>query len=223
MFTGIVQETGTIEEKKEVDGEGYRFSCKELQDNHGPFHAGDSIAVDGVCLTAEEIEDCSFTAHLSRETMDKTTFDKRTTGDAVNLEPSLKAGDPLGGHMVFGHVDTTVPIVNWELRGEDRDLTFQFPEEFRPFLARKGSVALDGISLTLNEVGEDRATIRIVPHTMSNTVLDRREKGDHLNLEVDMLARYAYNYFSTQTDQTDSGMPVTESLIDQGQPNFEGE
>lgn len=205
MFTGIVRDIGKIERIYSSPGEGLEYTVSFHPETFGDVPAeGDSIAVDGVCLTATGVDGDRFRADVSDETLKRTTLSRLGEGDTVNLEPSLSAGDEIGGHFVFGHVDDVVEVSSLVSRDDYHDLTVTFSPEYRPMFARKGSVALDGISLTINEVTEDSLTVRIVPHTMEQTVLSDRGTGDYLNLEVDMLARYVYNYFEYSDNEDDS-------------------
>lgn len=193
MFTGIIKSLGTISNIKTIDS-GRRFIISTDDSNiTGDLRNGDSIAVDGVCLTVTDLDGNTFGVDLSEETLDKTTMSEKTEGERVNLEPSLSVGDPMGGHFVFGHVDTTVRVDSLEKKGEFYRLSVEVPRDFRQFLARKGSVALDGISLTINSVDNDKMSIRIIPHTYEKTRIRELDSGSRMNLEVDMVARYVYN------------------------------
>ncbi|MFB6347706.1 MAG: riboflavin synthase [bacterium] len=191
MFTGLIEAVGTIREQEKLE-DGVRYFIEtELYSGKAPV--GGSVSVSGVCLTVTDPETDGFWVDVSGETLDKTTMSTLSTDDSVNLEPSLKVGDELGGHFVFGHVDTTVPIKTLEKRGDFHELKVQLPEKVRPFVAPKGSIALDGISLTVNEINDGLASIRIIPHTYRETRLRTASEGESMNLEVDMLARYVYN------------------------------
>jgi riboflavin synthase len=156
---------------------------------------GTSIACDGACLTAVEVAPAGssgsiFTVDVSNETLGRTALGEWQPGRRVNLERALKAGDELGGHIVAGHVDGVGTIVDTRSDGDSRRFTVEVPAALARYLAPKGSVALDGISLTLNEVVGDRFGINIVPHTLTHTTLGARSAGDRVNLEVDPIARY---------------------------------
>jgi len=205
MFTGLVEEKGRIEEITEVD-DGLRleiFTGSLFDDN--PPKAGDSIAVEGVCLTAIELSSDRFVTEVSSETVRCSTLGELEPGDAVNLETSLKVGEQLGGHFVFGHVDDTVEITQFESIGDGHELTVEFSEKYIPYIARKGSVALDGISLTVNQVDTRELTVRIIPHTFQNTTLGEKSVGDSMNLEVDMLARYVERMTTTRDTSSSLG------------------
>ena len=188
MFTGIVTDIGEVARR-----EGGRFT---IRCGYAPetIAIGASIACDGACLTAVEVAaaggGCAFTVDVSNETLAKTTLGDWQPGRRVNLERALKAGDELGGHIVAGHVDGVGTIVGIRPDGESRRFTVEAPDELARYLAPKGSVALDGISLTLNEASGNRFGINVVPHTLTHTTLGAKKPGDRVNLEVDPIARY---------------------------------
>ncbi len=195
LFTGIVRGVGIVREIRPLD-DGLRFQIKSETEFLEEVSTGSSIAVNGVCLTATDLESETFWTDVSTESLEKTNLNQLNSDDLVNLEPSLTVGDELGGHFVFGHVDTTTKILNLEDRGDFHDLKVGVPGQYRSYLAPKGSVTLDGISLTINQVSQEGMNIRIVPHTYRETRLRTLESGDLVNLEVDMLARYVYNIVS---------------------------
>jgi len=212
VFTGIVRDVGTLTESEERPGEGRRLTMASealgTWRRARSLDVGSSVAVDGVCLTVVAFGEGSFTVDASDETLTRTTLSERAPGDAVNLEPSLRVGDEVGGHFVLGHVDTTVTVVSLEDRGDFYDLDVRIPPAYRRYVAPKGCVALDGISLTVNEVsGEGIARIRIVPHTYRETALSERFAGASMNLEVDMLARYLYHQSGEVSDALQSVPP----------------
>ncbi len=194
MFTGIVRAIGTITSDEDFTGEGRRLTVRAGALSDWRLELGSSLAVDGACLTVTEFGENAVTVEVSGETLDRTTLSDRRSGDRVNLEPSLRVGDEVGGHFVLGHVDTTMPVKALEDRGEFYDLVVEVPPDYRRYVAPKGCVALDGISLTVNEVTEDGSIrVRIVPHTYRETALADRRAGDTMNLEVDVMARYLYH------------------------------
>ena len=152
--------------------------------------AGDSIAVNGACLTAVGLEPGSFAADVSRETLDHTTLGSLAEGSRVNLEPALTLATPLGGHLVTGHVDGVGQLAGLREDGRSWRLEIEVPEDLARYVARKGSICVDGISLTVNEVRGNRFGVNIVPHTMEATNLGDRRTGDAVNIEVDIVARY---------------------------------
>jgi len=188
MFTGIVQATGTIEALAPRGGDvRLRIACPGFQGDSG---VGDSISVNGICLTAVAIDSKSFDADVSRETLANTTLGKMATGDPVNLERSLTLKTPLGGHLVTGHVDGVGEIL--AARNEGRSIRYRLrsPPALARYIARKGSICIDGISLTVNEVDDAEFDVNIVPHTMEVTNVATWRSGSKVNLEVDIIARY---------------------------------
>ena len=189
MFTGIVQDVGQIESLQPSGGDlrmGIRVRALDL----GRTAIGDSICVQGCCLTVIELAGPVFLADLSRETLSLTTLGDLAVGAPVNLEPALRAGDPLGGHLVSGHVDGLARVVAQAGDARSLRLTFEAPPELARYVARKGSVAIDGVSLTVNEVEGARFGVNLIPHTQEVTTLGRLATGARVNLEVDTVARY---------------------------------
>ncbi|MBS0398768.1 MAG: riboflavin synthase, partial [Proteobacteria bacterium] len=156
----------------------------------GRIRIGDSISVQGVCLTVVEREDQRFEADVSRETLLRTTLSRLGPGDPVNLEPALRAGDALGGHLVSGHVDGIGRLVSMHADARSRRMEFELPKELMRFVAAKGSICLDGVSLTVNSVQERRFDVNIIPHTLAVTSLGSRGVDDQVNVEIDLIARY---------------------------------
>lgn len=187
MFTGIVQNQGTV---RSIDKAGdWRIVIDTALDlRQAP--EGASVCCSGCCLTVVDKGPGWFAADVSAETLAKTTISNWGTGTKVNLESSLRLGDELGGHFVFGHVDGVAAIEKIEKDGDSYRITLSVPEALSRFIAPKGSVSLDGISLTVNGVSGQRFDVAIIPHTWNNTTLALRKPGDRLNIEIDMLARY---------------------------------
>ena len=190
VFTGLVQTTGALV------GAAPAERCRRLV-LEGALGAEDlvlgaSVAIDGVCLTvvASEPEHGRFEVEAAFETLRKTTLGAKGVGDVVNLEPALRVGDALGGHFVSGHVDGVARLRSLEQRGEARELWFDPPADLHGFVAEKGSVCLDGVSLTVNDVDQQGFMVGIIPHTLSVTTLGRRKVGDQVNIEIDVIARY---------------------------------
>jgi len=154
---------------------------------------GDSVAVDGVCLTVTGVEGDVMAVDVGEETYRRTTLSGRAVSEAVNLEPALRVGDRLGGHIVSGHVDATGRIASFTEKTTEIEIRVEFPRELAPFIAAKGSVSVDGISLTAGEVEGNIFSLHIIPHTLRNTTLKNRKAGDKVNLEADVLARYVVN------------------------------
>jgi riboflavin synthase len=189
MFTGLISDIGAV-----VGREGGRFTirCAYPAESIAP---GASIACDGACLTATRVEPepgggSRFTVDVSNETLSKTTLDEWQPGRRVNLERALRAGEELGGHLVSGHVDGVGRIVDMRADGDSRRFAVEAPADLTRYIAAKGSVTLDGISLTVNEAEQNRFGINIIPHTLTHTTLGARKPGDRVNLEVDLIARY---------------------------------
>lgn len=189
MFTGIVQDVGRVVSRESRGGDERLLIAFDRLDSSG-ISIGDSICVQGCCLTAVELRDRTFAADVSRETLSLTTLGDLTPGSPVNLEPSLKAGDPLGGHLVSGHVDGVGEIA--AIGGEARSTRIEIaaPAALARYIARKGSVTLDGVSLTVNEVQGATFGVNLIPHTQAVTTLGALRVGARVNIEVDPIARY---------------------------------
>ena len=187
MFTGIITDVGRV--LKIADSGGRRMTI-ETRLPLADIPLGSSIATSGICFSAIDKGDDWFTVEASGATLEVTTAGAWTVGDTVNLERSLRIGDELGGHIVFGHVDAVGEILALEPAGESHRLEVRVPRSLAPLIAVKGSIAVDGISLTVNQVGVDRCAVNVIPHTWRVTNLREREPGDRVNVEVDMLARY---------------------------------
>lgn len=188
MFTGIIQTTGQILDIRNNQNDvALRIGC-DL--DMTVIDIGASISCSGCCLTVTKKGAGWFTVDVSAETLSKTTLGKWQVGEEINLETSLKMGDELGGHFVFGHVDGLARLISVTKDGESRRLKIEVPKGFEEFVASKGSVAIDGISLTVNEVEGRIFGVNIIPHSWKVTTLRNRKIGDSLNFEVDMLARY---------------------------------
>jgi riboflavin synthase len=189
MFTGIVQDVGRVV-SREARGGDVRMVIAFERLNPAGIQVGDSICVQGCCLTAVELGDRTFAADVSRETLSLTTLGDLTPGSPVNLEPSLRAGDPLGGHLVSGHVDGVgeVTAVGGDARSTRVEVAI--PPALARYIARKGSVAIDGVSLTINEVRGATFGINLIPHTQAVTTLGALRVGTRVNVEVDQIARY---------------------------------
>ncbi|MEC8370497.1 MAG: riboflavin synthase [Pseudomonadota bacterium] len=187
MFTGLITDVGRV---RAVTSVGDRRIEIETSFPIAEIELGASIACSGVCLTAIEFGDNWFAVEASEETTSKTTVGDWQAGDAVNLERSLRIGDELGGHLVFGHVDGVAKIAERRTDGDSIRFSILAPDDLAPYIASKGSVALSGVSLTVNEVDGNRFGVNIIPHTADATTLGKLSAGDRVNLEIDMLARY---------------------------------
>lgn len=184
MFTGIIQDIGTV---RSINKSGDWRIIIETALDLSRVPMGASIACSGVCLTVVQKEAHAFAVDVSRETLYCSGIGLWITGTRVNLEPSLRLGDEMGGHIVSGHVDTQAEIKNIEYSGDSKVFKIAYRGAM---IAPKGSVTLDGVSLTVNDVMPDYFTINVIPHTLTHTTLGDRKAGDKLNLEIDMLARY---------------------------------
>lgn len=187
MFTGIIQAQGHIKSISEHDGDA-RLIIHTGNLDLSDVAIGDSIAVNGVCLTAVELEADSFAADVSRETLSCTVGLDSLRG--VNLEKALRLSDRLGGHLVSGHVDGVGQVIRFEAVGESMLLMVRAPHELSRYIAIKGSITIDGVSLTVNDVNNDEFSVNLIPHTVEVTTLKKLGLGSRVNLEVDLIARY---------------------------------
>jgi riboflavin synthase len=191
MFTGLVESTGTVGRFEETS------TCRRLHvnshglDSGGGVAIGDSVAVNGCCLTVAEIAGDALRFDLLHETLARTNLGSLTSGSRVNLERALAANARLGGHFVQGHIDCTAAVLSVDEKGPDLGLTFELPGEYARYVVEKGSIAINGVSLTVAALDEKSFTVWIIPHTRSATNLGELRAGDRVNLEFDMLAKYA--------------------------------
>jgi riboflavin synthase len=186
MFTGIVTAVGEVRQAREADG-GLELT---IACPYAELAAGESIAVDGACLTAASVSPGAFTAHLVRTTLERTGFAAYAVGRRVNLERALRVGDPLGGHLVQGHVDGVGTIAERTPGDSFNTVRFTVPPGLARYLVEKGSVTVDGVSLTVVETGPDWFTVGLIPTTLDRTTLGRKQVGAPVNLEVDVIAKY---------------------------------
>jgi riboflavin synthase len=189
MFTGIVKAKGTLVGLRPVGGD-VRLSVQAEGLDWAAFELGESIAVNGVCLTAVALEANGFAADVSRETLAVTTLQHLSVGDPVNLEPSVSVGERLGGHLVSGHVDCVGTVKTRDADARSVRLGIAIPAEFGRYVARKGSICVDGTSLTVNSVDGNVFTVNIIPHTAEVTIIGTYRAGTEVNIEVDLVARY---------------------------------
>jgi len=189
VFTGIVQDLGRVA-ARETRGVDARLTIAAQRLDLSRVAIGDSICVQGVCLTVTSLSGNAFTADVSHETLSLTTLGDLKAGSAVNLEPSLRAGDPLGGHLVSGHVDGVAEVTAANKDGDSLRVTIAAPHALARYIARKGSVTVDGVSLTVNEVSGDAFGVNLIPHTQAVTTLGALRAGMRVNLEIDTVARY---------------------------------
>lgn len=195
MFTGIIEEVGIIKKVTEMDG------AKELA-IQAPFvsevHVDESIAVNGVCLTVVSFDEDSFDVQCVNETLRKTNLGDLKEGDPVNLERSLTLEKAIEGHIVQGHVDTVGTVTKVDQKGADKLLTFEFSTEYTDYIVGRGSIAIDGISMTVARENDNACTVAIIPYTWENTNFKTRKAGDHLNLEFDIFGKYILKYLKNR-------------------------
>jgi riboflavin synthase len=189
MFTGIIKAMGRIERMTPIGGD-VRLSIDSAGLPWSEYTIGDSIAVNGVCLTAVALRDSGFDTDVSNETLEVTALKSLADGAAVNLEPALAAGERLGGHLVSGHVDCTGRVTTISEDARSLRLEFELPEEYSRYVAKKGSICIDGVSLTINAVKANGFSVNIIPHTAEVTVIGGYRTGTEVNIEVDLVARY---------------------------------
>lgn len=200
MFTGIITEIGTITkihaatETKEVTIKAPKTTAESK--------IGDSISINGVCSTIINKTDDSFTVSYMPETLQITSVDEWKENQEVNLEMALTLQDKLSGHLVQGHVDATGTITNVEKRDETMDITIEYPHELAQFIAFKGAITVDGVSLTVSNLSEKTFRISLVPFTIENTIFKNAKKGDKANIEVDMMSRYLKRMFDARDKQS---------------------
>lgn len=191
MFTGIIEEVGKLKSVKSTAG-GLSIEVeakKVLEDSK----LGDSIAINGICLTITDLKSDSFDFDVSQETINRTNIKDLKVGSFVNLERALRPIDRMGGHIVQGHVDTVGKISAVIQKGEHWEFKITFPSEYRKYVIEKGSIAIDGISLTVNEIVNNNISLNIIPHTIQNTNLQYRKIGDNVNIEFDIIGKYVLN------------------------------
>lgn len=189
MFTGIIMAIGHLHSVQNM-GQDKRLRIHAGALDLSRCHLGDSIAVNGVCLTVVALEPPYFSADLSLESLKRSTFGEKNAGEALNLETALTLSTPLGGHLVSGHVDGIATLRHREEDGRSLRFILDAPPELQRYIAAKGSVCLDGVSLTVNALHPHGFELNLVPHTLANTTLADLRVGAHLNLEVDLIARY---------------------------------
>ncbi len=188
MFTGLVQDIGTVKQIHKSDSDMRIEIDTKMPLNE--VKIGSSVSCAGCCLTVVEKTNSSLFFDVSSETLNRTTIGSWRVMTHVNLEPSLKVGDEVGGHFVSGHVDSMTKIIDIQGDAGSRRLTIAIPKGYEKYIVPKGSITLDGVSLTVNEVHDQSFGVNIIPHTWENTTLQNLNGGDELNIEIDMLARY---------------------------------
>lgn len=213
MFTGIIEETGTIDSMTQTgDAIVMKITAKTILSH---VELGDSIAVNGVCLTVTSFTDRYFTVDVMPETVKSTSLRLLKTGSAVNLERAVGAGGRFGGHFVTGHVDGVGTIRS--KRKVDNAVYYEIsiPEGLQPYFIYKGSVAVDGISLTVFGVADDQFTISIIPHTLSETILGSKDVGDIVNIECDLLGKYVEQFVSLRMNGKQTNRSISKSFLEE--------
>jgi riboflavin synthase len=214
MFTGIVQEVGKIAKIEPITS-SMRLKILAPQMDFADVILGDSIAVSGPCLTVTGFKSGQFEVDVSAETLARTTLGERKVGDKVNLEKALRFNDRLGGHLVSGHIDGVGTIKLRESLDEYIRFVVSIPSELSRYLAFKGSVCLDGVSLTVNQAGNDEFEVLTIPHTLDNTTLGQSEIGSSINVEVDLVARYLDRLNESSADNLETAISLS-TLEDAG-------
>lgn len=214
MFTGIIQSVGHIKSMTRMSGD-YRIVLDTAKLDMSDVHLGDSIAVNGVCLTVIDHAGQSFSADVSNETISHTALAQLKTGSRVNLEKALSLQDRLGGHLVSGHVDGLGEIIS--ISKDARSVRFKIKPDpaITKYIAKKGSITVDGISLTVNTVGHDGFELNIVPHTIQETIMSDYQAGHKVNLEVDVIARYVEQLLLGGAEPAAKGSALTEQFLAQ--------
>lgn len=210
MFTGIIEEIGIVTKLVGTSsGALITISCKKVLED---LKIGDSVAVNGVCLTAKEVRNDSFVADIMPETLRSTTLSELSAGKRVNLERALKAGGRFGGHMVLGHVDGVGRILKTYPEGNAVVIEIGVPPDLMKYIVPKGSVAVDGISLTVQAVSIHGFSVSIIPHTLRATVLQYKNQGDTVNIETDIIGKYVREYLLNLQEST-SGKGLTAEML----------
>lgn len=207
MFTGIVEEVGYVKAYNSAsNGAVLVVACRKITED---MHIGDSICINGVCETVVDFDKESFSVNISNETLNVTNFSSLKSGDRLNLERALTLQSRLGGHIVSGHIDCVAQLVSVEKLDDYYNLEFKFPHEVGKYIVYKGSIAINGISLTVCEVYEDSFKVAIIPHTFKNTVLKDLSVGSFVNIETDILGRYVEKMLSLNNNvDTDSRINI---------------
>ncbi len=201
MFTGLIQALGTVER---VTPGAVTDLWVKASFSDGPYVLGESIACNGVCLTVVEFSTSGFKVQAAPETLRRTSLGRWQPGDTINLERALKAGERLGGHLVQGHVDFVTQVTQTRADGGSWAVTCALPREWVPFFVEKGSVCIDGISLTLTAATADSFSVMLIPETMQRTSLGRRSPGDPVNIEVDIIGKYVARMMGQRSGLTEA-------------------
>ena len=211
MFTGIVQSLGIVKNIRPKDGD-LEITVKADRIDWNKISIGESISINGICLTATKIHSDGFDADISSETMSVTTLSNIKKNDQLNIEPSLTVGDKIGGHFVTGHIDCVAEIVSKESKARAISLQIEVPNRIARYIAPKGSITVDGVSLTVNSVNGSNFNVYIIPHTAKATIIGDYKIGDKVNIEIDMMARYIERLL----DKPNDGVMTEKFLRDNG-------
>lgn len=202
MFTGLIKDIGIVKSiKTNSEGKEFIIQTKKLASE---IQIDDSVATNGVCLTATEIKGDTFKVQAVHVTLEKTTIGKLKVNDKVNLELALRPMDRLGGHIVQGHVNGTGKVTNINARGKNYEISFTTENNLFKYMIPEGSIALEGISLTIAKLTSKEFSVSIIPHTWENTILHTKKIGDYVNIEVDMMAKYLENFMKFNNKNTQS-------------------
>lgn len=208
MFTGIIEELGQVESLNKLSsGADLKIKCKNVLSE---TKIGDSISVNGACQTVVAIGDNSFTVNISEETLKITNLKMLKPNQIVNLERALRLSDRLSGHLVSGHVEAMVKFLSKEKLGEFYNMTFEISQDLKKYIIKKGSVTINGISLTVASLGEKTLTCAVIPHTFQNTNLKELNNGDIVNIETDMIAKYVENFVIKENKK-----PITRGFLEE--------
>ncbi|MBC8214666.1 MAG: riboflavin synthase [Candidatus Marinimicrobia bacterium] len=214
MFTGIIEELGQVKKISETSsGKQFKISAKYVTED---LKIGDSIAVNGVCLTVVDISKRSFLLDLVYETLKRSNLGDLVEGSKINLERALKLSDRLGGHILQGHVETVGLIVDKQAVGDGAELTISISPEWMRYCIHKGSIALDGVSMTIASISRNLITVAVIPHTLEETTLGIKEKGDTFNIETDIIGKHIERLMSFDEEDLEEGESYTESIMNWG-------
>lgn len=212
MFTGIIEAVGTIKAIN-INSQGARIDIAVANLDMADVKLGDSIAANGICLTVVAFDQNSYSADVSNETLNRTGFANYQVGQRLNLEKAMLPTTRFGGHIVSGHIDAVAQVLIIENKGNSVDYWLSMPKEIAPYIAEKGSITIDGVSLTVNSIEQDKFRLTIVPHTAEQTIIVNYQSGTKVNVEVDVMARYIERLLNTKKDSQKPSNGVTESLL----------